>query len=294
MRLVALVLGFTIVLTGCSAITLGEDDVFYPKSSITPATFDVDGVDLEDRALAVSDSVAVDTWYLTQAASRGTVLFFGGNGFYLVQSREYIQSLTQPRVNVLLWDYRGYGRSEGGPSVDALRDDALVVYDHLVEERGVDPARVILWGHSMGSFLATHVAAERSVGGMVLENPATNVDDWVQHLIPWYVRLFLGVEVDPALQGEDNVARLTDLTVPLLVVTGTEDNVTAPAMGRRLYEAAGSEQKRLIEVEGGDHNGLHQNDDVQEAYGALVDRVGRDDPRSETEEAASVESEDAF
>lgn len=293
MRLVVLVLGFTIVLTGCSAITLGEDDVFYPKSSITPATFDVAGVDLEDRALAVNDSVAVDTWHLAQAASRGTVLFFGGNGFYLVQSREYIQSLTQPRVNVLLWDYRGYGQSEGRPSVEALRDDALVVYDHLVEERGVDPERVILWGHSMGSFLATHVASERSVGGMVLENPATNVDDWVQHLIPWYVRLFLGVEVDPALQGENNVARMPDLTVPLLVVTGTEDNVTDPAMGRRLYEAAGSKQKRLIEVEGGEHNGLHQNDKVQEAYGALVDRVGRDGPHSETGEAA-VESEDAF
>ena len=294
MRLAVLCLGATIVLTACSTITIGEDEVFYPKPSVTPATFDLEGVTLEDRFLDVSDSVTVNTWHLSQEAPRATVLFFGGNGFYLVQSRAYIRSLTRPRVNVLLWDYRGYGRSEGDPGVEALRDDALAVYDHLVEERGVNRQHLILWGHSLGSFLATHVAAERPVGGVVLENPATDAEDWVQHLIPWYVRLFLGVEVDPVLQKENNVRRVSALTVPLLVVAGTEDNVTDPEMARTLYEAAGSEHKRLVEVEGGGHNGLHEAENVRAAYEDLVQRVGEGDSSSEGKTGRANGKEDAF
>lgn len=200
-------------------------------------------------------------------------LFFGGNGFYLVQSRGYLRALTRPPTNALLWDYRGYGRSGGSPSAAAVRDDALTVYDSLVSRPDVRPEQLIAWGHSMGSFMATHVARERTVGGVVLENPATNVDDWSSHLIPWYVRLFLGVDVDPALKNDDNLKRVRSMTEPLLVVGGEEDPVTAPEMARRLYQEAASEYRELILVEGGAHNGLYEDPEVQDAYRSLVERV---------------------
>jgi alpha-beta hydrolase superfamily lysophospholipase len=273
MRLLGLLLVACVVLPGCAALTIGEEDVFYPKPSVTPQTFDLEGVDLSTSFVPVTDSLSVNAWHLTQPEARTTVLFFGGNGFYLVQSKSYLQALTRPPANAFLWDYRGYGRSDGEPGVAAFRQDALTVYDHLVEERGVPPEQLLVWGHSLGSFLATHVAAERSVAGLVLENPATNVDDWVDHLIPWYVRLFLGVDVDPALREENNLDRLRTLTAPLLVVAGAEDNVTDPSMARRLYEAAGSAEKDLVVVEDGGHNGLHDDSAVRSAYRALVQRV---------------------
>jgi hypothetical protein len=273
MRLLGLLLVACVVLPGCAALTIGEEDVFYPKPSVTPQTFDLEGVDLSTSFVPVTDSLSVNAWHLTQPEARTTVLFFGGNGFYLVQSKSYLQALTRPPANAFLWDYRGYGRSDGEPGVAAFRQDALTIYDHLVEERGVPPEQLLVWGHSLGSFLATHVAAERSVAGLVLENPATNVDDWVDHLIPWYVRLFLGVDVDPALREENNLDRLRTLTAPLLVVAGAEDNVTDPSMARRLYEAAGSAEKDLVVVEDGGHNGLHDDSAVRSAYRALVQRV---------------------
>jgi alpha-beta hydrolase superfamily lysophospholipase len=273
MRLLLLLFTACVVLPGCAALTIGEEEVFYPKPSVTPETFDLEGVDLSTSFVSVTDSLSVNAWHLTQPDAGATVLFFGGNGFYLVQSRSYLRALTRPSVNAFLWDYRGYGRSDGEPSVAAFRQDALTIYDHLVEERGVPPDQLLVWGHSLGSFLATHVAAERSVAGLVLENPATNVDDWVDNLIPWYVRLFLGVDVDPALQEESNLERLRTLSVPLLVVAGAADNVTDPAMARRLYEEAGTDQKDLVVVEDGEHNGLHETAAVQSAYQALVQRV---------------------
>ena len=287
MRLVLLVACASVVLTACSSITIGEQDVLYPKPSVTPQTFDLDGVSLRDTAIAVTDSVDVNVWHLTQPDAEATVLFFGGNGFYLVQSRGYLRALTRPSVDALLWDYRGYGRSDGSPGVDELRHDALAVYDYLVDTRGVSPDELVVWGHSLGSFLATHVAAEREVAGIVLENPATNVDDWVGHLIPWYVRLFLGVEVDPALQAESNLKRVQELSVPLLVVAGTEDNVTNPKMARQLHQAAGSTEKELIVVEGGDHNGLYDEPAVQEAYRALIGKVRQAVSMTDAREASS-------
>lgn len=260
-------------MAGCSGLTIDEEDVFYPKPSVTPQTFSVDSVSLHNEFVEVDDSVSVNAWHLSQPEARATVLFFGGNGFYLVQSRSYLRALTRPQTNAFLWDYRGYGRSGGEPGVEAFRDDAVAMYDHLVEERGVSPDRLIVWGHSLGSFLASYVADRRSVGGVVLENPATNVDDWVDHLIPWYVRVFLGVEVDPVLRGENNVARVRDLSAPLLVVAGEKDNVTDPAMAKQLHEVAGSANKQLLTVEDGTHNGLHDSLTVRQNYADLVRRV---------------------
>lgn len=273
MRILLALLCASVVLVSCSSITIGEQDVFYPKPSVTPQTFDLEGVEFEDTTVAVSETVDVNAWHLRQPEARATVLFFGGNGFYLVQSGGYLRALTRPSANAVLWDYRGYGRSEGTPSVEAFRQDALAMYDYLVETQGVDPERLLVWGHSLGSFLATHVAAQRPVAGVVLENPATTVDDWVGHLIPWYVRLFLSVDVDPALRDESNRKRVADLQVPLLIVGGGEDTVTDPEMARTLHETAGSPNKQLIIVEEGTHNGLYDTAPVQDAYRALIEEA---------------------
>jgi len=275
MRLLLLVAVFSLVLTGCSAITIGEEEVFYPKPSVTPETFDLEDVTLTSTFTPVADSVSVNTWHLERPDARATVLFFGGNGFYLVQSRSYLRALTRPPADAVLWDYRGYGRSEGTPGVEAFRQDALAIYDHVVETMDVAPDRLVVWGHSLGSFLATHVADRRPVAGLVLENPATNVDDWVDHLVPWYIRLFLGVDVAPALREEDNLRRIRDVDRPLLVVGGAEDEVTAPAMARRLHEASPADEKELLVVEDGTHNGLHEREEVQAAYQRLLDRAVR-------------------
>jgi len=279
MRAILLLFFASTFLVACSAITIDEETVFQPKPSVTPETFNLDGVALDVQSIPVADSVSVDAWYLTQPSAQATVLFFGGNGFYLVQSRGYLRALSRPPVNALLWDYRGYGRSEGSPSAETLRQDALAVYDSLITQPSVTPERLLVWGHSLGSFLATYVASQRSVGGVVLENPATNVEDWTSHLFPWYIRLFLGVDVDPALKEDDNLERIRQLEVPLLVVGGEDDPVTDPEMARRLHAEAASEQRQLVLVEGGAHNGLYDAPEVQDAYHDLVEHVTTSTPR---------------
>ena len=262
------------LMVGCSTIPIQEQSVFMPKASVTPESFDVEGVTLNNEYIQVDDSVALNAWYLTQPESEGTVLFFGGNGFYLVQSLGYIRALTRPPLDAFRYDYRGYGQSVGSHGVDVLKRVALALYDSLPAREDIDPERLIVHGHSLGAFLATYVAEQRTVGGLVLENPATNVDEWVQNLAPWYVRLFVSFEVDPALRDESNLRRLQNLDdVPLLVVGGASDQVTAPVMARTLHEETTTAPKELVIVEDGGHNKLYTRASYQAAYDRLVKRV---------------------
>jgi hypothetical protein len=262
---------------GCTTIQIQEEDVFLPKPSITPQTFTSDTVDLRELYVE-SDTVQLNAWHLTRPDARGTILFFGGNGFYLVQSRGYVEALTDFPVNVLMFDYRGYGKSTGAPGVNGFKRDALRMYDVAVDSLGADPSRLIVHGHSLGTFMASHTAASKRVGGVVLENPATNVKGWIDGLAPWFVRLFVDFEVDPSLRGESNVEPLRTIEAPVLIVGGENDNVTRPDMARTLYEKALSPDKQLVVVEGGGHNRLYQDSTYVAAYRDLIDTVVGEEP----------------
>ena len=89
-----------------------------------------------------------------------------------------------------------------------LKQDALSVYEYVTGELGVAPEHLIVHGHSLGTFVATYLANEHPVGGVVLENPATNVDAWSKALLPWYLRLFIGFDFAEPLREEDNLTRV--------------------------------------------------------------------------------------
>ncbi|WP_169577864.1 alpha/beta hydrolase [Salisaeta longa] len=260
------VLLLLVTATGCTTIPIGEDAVFMPKPSVTPASFDHETVQLSSVYFSSYDSTRLNGWYLSQPGAQATVLFFGGNGFYLVQSLGYIRALTQFPVNVFMWDYRGYGNSGGVPSVAAFKRDALAAYDFVRQRYDVPSERLLVHGHSLGTFLATHTAARRDVAGVVLENPATDVRGWVNGLAPWFVRLFIDFEIAPALRDESNLALVRTLDAPLLVVGGTADNITAPEMARTLHAAAAVPRKRLVMIAGGGHNKLYTYDAYTAAY----------------------------
>lgn len=248
-----------------------------PKPSITPATFNMPGVTLSERTItspsAAGDTVALDAWWLRPDSTTATVLFFGGQGFYLVQSSGYVDTFAALPAQALLWDYRGYGNSKGEPTVAHLKRDAIAVYDYVTRELGVDPERLVVHGHSLGAFMATYLADERTVGGVVLENPATNVEAWEKALLPWYLRLFIGFDFAEPLRQEDNLSRIEQVNAPLLVVGGSNDPITPPEMARTLHEAAPSAWNELVIVEDGAHNGLYASDAMRTAYRSLLDEV---------------------
>lgn len=260
-------------LAACSSIEVGEDDLFQNKPTVTPASFSEENVTLEELFIGSADGTRLNAWHLTQPAARGTVLYFGGNGFFLVHSRGYIESMIDYPVNLFLIDYRGYGKSAGKPSVEALRRDALAVFDYVADSTAARPQTTVVHGHSMGTFMAAHVGATRQAAGVILQNPATTAGDWADHLTPWYLELFLALEPSAPLKAVSNLKQVRAVEEPLLVIGGAQDNITDPAMARRLHEAAPEGRKHLAVIDSVGHNIPPDNAAYRRVLGGFLDEV---------------------
>jgi hypothetical protein len=266
-------LALLFLLPACGGgIPLDEDAVFQPRKSLTPSTFDYDNADLDEVFFEADDGTRLNAWHIDREDSRATVLYFGGQGFNLVLAREFVtHMLADVPVDLFMVDYRGYGRSEGEPEVAQLKSDGLRAYDVLTERHGVEPAEIFIHGHSMGSFVASFVAQEREVAGLVMEAAATDVDGWTDALVPWYLRLFLSFDVSESLAGESNLERVRRIDVPSLFLVGSKDVITPPELTRELHEASGAATKQLVVVDGGEHNGLEAKPAFRRAYTEFIE-----------------------
>lgn len=201
----------------------------------------------EECALAAKDGPALAALYVARPDARASVLYLHGNAGNLTHwARSLARFAERTRTNVLLLDYRGFGRSKGEPSEAGLYADAEAAYDYLLERRGARPERLFLYGHSLGTGVAVELALRRKAAGLLLEAPFTSVVDVARRAVP-----FLRVET---LMSEryDNLAKAPRLALPLLVVHGTADRTCPFAMGRAVFEAA-PEPKSFLEVKGAGH-----------------------------------------
>ncbi|MFP4644843.1 MAG: alpha/beta hydrolase [Spirochaetales bacterium] len=260
------------VVTGCSSIPVEEDTLLQPKRSVTPQTFERFGFaeyELTEYFFPADEGTTLNGWHVKRPGNEATVLLFGGNGFYLVQSVQYLELFAALGVDVFMWDYRGYGLSEGEATVDTLKRDALSVTDFVTDDLEVD-GDLIVHGHSLGSFMAAWTATERDVDAVVLESPATNTDHWLESAVPRALRMLVSFDIADELEGEDNVTRVQTITAPTLIAVGEDDFVTPPAMAELLYEESAADWTRLYMMPSGDHNSLPEDNGFRDAYQTLL------------------------
>jgi len=261
------------LVTGCGGgLPIDEEAVFQAKTSITPATFDRD--DAEFKETFFGDEPSIHGWHFDRSSSRCTTLFFGGQGFHMVLARRRIEAmLDDVPVDLFMVDYRGYGRSGGEATVDGLKSDALDAYDHLVDKFGANC--VVAHGHSVGTFLATWLATKRDVDALVLEAPVVSARRFVNEIVPWYLRLFIGFDIDPAFKGENNAKRLAKITAPTLLIAGEEDDVAPPTHARYLHKQSAGKPTDLSVLKDGTHNDLYHHKNFPTHYRSLLCHTGR-------------------
>ena len=160
-------------------------------------------------------------------------------------------ALANLGLDVLLPDYRGYGASEGKPSEEGLYADARAAYRWLVEEEGVDPGHLIVFGNSLGSAVAADLAIGRPVAGVVLLGPFTDIPSIARHRLSWLPEWYLDWR-SPRFDTRDRASRIE---APTLVGAGAEDRVIPPGQSRAVYEALAA-PRRWLEVPGAGHNDI--------------------------------------
>jgi len=204
------------------------------------------GLDYEDLRLTTRDGLSLHAWYLPVQGARGTLLFLHGNAGNISHRLDSLRIFHGLGLSVLIFDYRGYGQSEGTPSEAGLALDARAAWDHLIAQRGATPESIVIFGRSMGAALAAALAAETTPAGLILESAFTSVPDLAAHLYR-----FLPARRLARLRFDTREA-LARVTVPVLVVHSEDDEIVPFAHGLALFEAA-RRPKDMLRLRG-DHN----------------------------------------
>lgn len=275
MRTISIFLAASL-LCGCGTMQIGEGSFIHPdgKREGPPQTrLDVapllPGATVTEETLATPDGAMLRGVLTRRPGVDRAILYFGGNAFHLDRhGRELLPLLGACGTNVAVFDYRGYGRSSGKPTLATMKADALRMFDHV---SALHPGGVIVHGQSLGSFMAGYVAQQRpATRALVLEATGTTVPEWVDVNVPWYVKLFLRVEVDAVLREVDNAAAVAHYRGASLVLAGENDKLTPPSLGRKVYEAIPGESKRWFLARGAGHNAIFSHKEVGPVYCALV------------------------
>lgn len=224
------------------------------------------GLDYEALWLSAADGVRLHGWYVPAPRARGAVLFLHGNAGNIAHRLESIRIFHQLGLAVLIFDYRGYGRSEGRPTEQGTYRDAQAAWDHLVRERGLAAGRILIFGRSLGASIGARLAARVRPRALIVESAFTSVPDLAAQLYPWLpVRLLSRYRYDTA-------AALAGLRCPVLVVHSRDDEIIPYSHGRALFERA-NPPKRLLTLRGGHNDGFLVTPDYVPALGAFVDSV---------------------
>jgi len=222
------------------------------------------GFDYVDVTVKTADGILLHGWYVYAPNPRGTVLFLHGNAGNISHRLDSIAIFHELGLDTFIIDYRGYGQSEGRPGEEGTYRDAEAAWEHLVTERGEDPARIIVFGRSLGGGVAAWLATRHKVAALVVESSFTSAVDMAAHLYPFMpVRLISRLKYPVA----DYVARAE---CPVLIVHSRDDEIIPFAMGKALYEAAPA-PKAFIELAGDHNNGfLLSRDRYREKLGKFI------------------------
>jgi uncharacterized protein len=199
---------------------------------------------VQDVWLHTMDGFKLHAWWLPNKDAKFTFLAFHGNAGNITGRAEAYEFLWRQPANVLAVEYRGYGKSEGTPSEAGIYLDAEAGYQYLFSIKGIEPRTIISFGQSLGTVVATHLAAHENVGGVVLEAPFPSASAVARDKF-WFLP-GIGVVLGSQLSTQD---RLGDITAPILVVHCTQDPVILPRFAEEVYAKARA-PKMLLRVEG--------------------------------------------
>ena len=216
-----------------------------PVPGGTPAALGLQHRELE---LATSDGERVHAWFLPHPEARGAVLVSHGNAGNIEMRLELARAYLALGWSVLLYDYRGYGKSTGSPSEEGTYLDAEAAYEHLANVEGLAPGRIVLHGESLGVAVAFELALRRPVAAVVAESGFASVPDMAAEVYPFLPGRLL------ARIRYDNLAKVARIGVPLLVIHSPDDEIVPVEHGRRLFAAA-REPKRMLLTELGHNDG---------------------------------------
>lgn len=229
---------------------LESRSVFFPSRYIE-ATPKALGLVYEDVFFMNNDQNKLHGWYVQGQKENGTLLFFHGNAGNISNRLEKIKMFHDAGLNVFIFDYRGYGQSEGVPSEKGLYEDAIAAYDYLVGTRKTADAKIVLYGASLGGAVAIDLITKRSASSIIVDSSFSNAADVARKIYPFIPSFLLKAKFD-------SLSKIRSVSAPKLFIHSKDDEIIPISLGEKLFDAA-PPPKAFYTVSGG-HNDSHLSD----------------------------------
>jgi len=227
-----------------------ENSLIYFPMKFPDGNWNPLGITVEDAWCTASDGTKIHGWYVPHGQPRAVVLFCHGNGGNITHRADVIRALhDRVGVAVLVFDYRGYGKSEGKPDESGVLADARAARTWLARKTGVGENQIVLMGESLGGAVAVDLATD-GARALILENTFSSIPDVAASHYPWApVRLLMRTRFDSA-------AKIRSYHGPLYQSHGDRDSIVPLELAKRLFDAA-NEPKQFLLDKGADHNDPH-------------------------------------
>jgi len=224
--------------------------VFFPDPQIY-ATPKAIGLSFEDVTFETEDGIALHGWYVSTRKDnrKGTMLFFHGNAGNISHRLESIRLFNQMGLDVFIFDYRGYGQSEGTISEAGTYKDGKAAWRYLTEHKKINPQEIVLFGRSLGGGVVSELATQVNAKALILESTFTSTPDVGVKAYPLLpVRLLANIHYP-------NKERIDLIDMPILIIHSEGDGLIPYSHGQTLYELAGGKAKMLT-IQGDHNNGF--------------------------------------
>lgn len=241
------------VITGL-ALTLyfSQSRMLYQPSRMIFMTPDRIGLDYENLSLQTADGQTLSAWYVPADPNSRTVLFCHGNAGNNSHRLDTLKMFYEMGLNCLIVDYRGYGQSTGKPTEEGTVTDIKTGWNWLIEDKGLSPEQIIIFGRSLGGSVAAIIAQQVNPGGVVLESTFTSFNDIGAHYYPFLpVRLFTQYDYN-------TLDAVKEIRCPTMVIHSPDDEIVPYKFGLEIYKAA-PDPKRFAELKGTHNEGFYDN-----------------------------------
>jgi fermentation-respiration switch protein FrsA (DUF1100 family) len=225
-----------------------EKFIYFPQKYPNGAYDQAQSIpNLRDCWIKTADSVTIHAWFAPAESAKVTFVVSHGNAGNISHRYPLLRSLQKHGFNVLMYDYRGYGRSEGTPTEEGIYKDGLAAFDYAESLPEARTNRVVLWGTSLGGAVAIDVATHRHAAGLILESTFTSANDVARIAYPFLpVQFFMHTKLN-------SLEKIPTLALPILMMHGARDSIIPIGLSRRLFDAA-NEPKDFYEIPNADHN----------------------------------------
>lgn len=243
-------------------LTFQEQLIFRSESLPQDHVFTSE-IPFEELFLKASDGAILNGLHYKQANPKGVLLYFHGNAQTLEYWGKWAEQLSKRyQYDVVIMDYRGYGKSSGKRNHKAMLADGLLFYEYCKTK--FSETQITIFGRSLGGAFATHIAAKTNAKLLVLESTFTSVYEIASKRF-WFLPLKWLLQYP--FQNDQNIQQIT---MPTYIIHGTEDGIVPYKHGEILYEKSGSGSKKFYTINGGFHNDLVSNPEYFQALDEIL------------------------